>query len=47
MAKDKITRFFAKDHPYLSMDLIPEDNPIQESPGMIEQGNLQDRKPVA
>jgi len=45
--KNKITGILSKDHPYLSLDMIPESNPIQESPGMVDQGYLQAKKPVA
>ena len=29
--KNKITGILSKDHPYLSLDMIPEGNPVQES----------------
>ncbi len=45
--KDKITRILVKDHPYLSLDMIPEGNPVQELPVMIEEGDLQAKMPVA
>ncbi len=37
--KNKITGILAKDYPYLSLDMIPEGNPIQGSLKMIEIGD--------
>lgn len=46
-AKSKITGILAKDHPFLSLDMIPEGNPVQESSGMTEKDHLPAKQPVA
>lgn len=38
-AKAKITAILSKDHPYLSLDMIPEGTPVQETFGIIGQGH--------
>jgi divalent metal cation (Fe/Co/Zn/Cd) transporter len=37
--KNKISGILSKDHPYLSLDMIPESNPVQESSIITEQGH--------